>query len=82
MKNVRGHADFKTLSRILDLHAGVDEESVAGAPEKQDTRRGVDKLTTVESDKPRGLRMVYESTGGEGQIPKARLARESREIHP
>lgn len=82
MKNVRGHSDFKTLRKVIGLREEQSEHFPAVLLEKSDKRTGVEKSTSVESDRPRGLRLVYESTGENGTIPKARLARDSREILP
>lgn len=82
MRSIRGHADFRILRKVIGLPQDHLEQSTAGLLEKEGQRQGVEKSTSVMSDKPRGLRMVYESTGENGQIPKARLARESREIRP
>lgn len=109
MRNVRGHADFKTLARVLEMTLGDGEEDATSAgaesPEekaseqrskqrktpdrkdsrkdsRKDTRKGVDKITSVEDERQRerGLRMVYDGRGGD--IPRARLARESRDLEP
>lgn len=79
MQSIRGHADFKTLRRVLDLPEEEDSKTATSTPEKE-KRRGVSKSTHVEDERPRGLRLVYEGPIAEGQIPRARLARESREI--
>ena len=78
MRSIRGHADFKTLARVLDMEYVEREESPS--PKHKDTGKAVKKITTVEDDRPKGLRLVYEGQAVEGQAPRARLGRHSREV--
>lgn len=81
MKDLRGHADFETLARLLEMPEDKDGYPVTPEGIRLDSsskrQSGVEQATSVSAERPSGLKLVYDSSRSD--VPRARLARDSRE---
>lgn len=82
MKDLRGHADFRTLARVLEMPEDKDgypdtPEGIRLESSSSKSQRGVESATSVSAERPTGLKLVYDTSRSD--VRRARLARDSRE---
>lgn len=82
MRNIRGHAEIDILKKVLGIFDGDGRESPTWSPQRDSshlprTSDHATHATHADDESPKPLRLIFEENG---DVPRAHLARDSRDL--